>query len=458
MKKTLAFLAASAAISLLAGCGSASNVASNQKSTGAKSVSSTESKSSENSASDASSKNPNKIVVVSGAEVTTNGFADLGKMTYINTKNIILIDDANYKTAESKRKAFINAIASGNVGNSSITANAALIILSGTVDLSDGKVSDDDHSYFDAFDPQTHKKVHKDFLYDIGSNKTIIGVNNAKVAYGGLRIKAGPDNKAENIIIQNIAFWDAHGSTDYDTSIPQYSDKKASADQLSVEGTYEKGIGTTTFFPTNIWIDHCSFSDGKCIDLDRNFNHDGALDIRTAHNMTVSYCEFTNHDKVTLMGASDKFIAPEDRQVTFHHNYYHGAVQRMPRARGCEVHLYNNVYDKIGTSKNSGYSLGPGIGSQFVVESNYFGTHAGKILRYADKSKKGDATFSNLYVSGNSPELNDSNSESFTLHHSETKPFEINYDYTLDSVDDVKANIPSFAGPVADITVNGESF
>lgn len=192
--------------------------------------------------------------------------------------------------------------------------------------------------------------------------------------------------------------------------------------------------------------------------MDRNFNHDGALDIRTAHNMTVSYCEFTNHDKVTLMGASDKFIAPEDRQVTFHHNYYHGTVQRMPRARGCEVHLYNNVYDKIGTSKNSGYSLGPGIGSQFVVESNYFGTHVGKILRYADKSKKGDATFSNLYVSGNSPELNDSNSEQFTLHHSETKPFEINYAYTLDSIDDVKANVPNLAGPVQDISVNGEKF
>lgn len=434
MKKTLAFLAAAAFV--LAGCGSTSNVAS----------------------SESTSKNPNKIVVVSGAKVTTNGFADAGNLAYIDTKNVIIIDDAAYKSAESKRKAFTNAIASGSTNNSSITDVAALIILNGTVDLSDGKVSDDDHSYFDAFDPQTHRKLHKDFLYDIGSNKTIIGVNNAKVAYGGLRIKAGPDNKAENIIIQNIAFWDAHGSTDYDTSVPEYSEKKASADQLTVEGTYEKGIGTTTFFPTNIWIDHCSFSDGKCVDLDRNFNHDGALDIRTAHNMTVSYCEFTNHDKVTLMGASDKFIAPEDRQVTFHHNYYHGTVQRMPRARGCEVHLYNNVYDKIGTSKNSGYSLGPGIGSQFVVESNYFGTHAGKILRYADKSKKGDATFSNLYVSGNSPELNDSNSEQFTLHHSETKPFEINYAYTLDSVDDVKANVPNLAGPVQDITVNGEKF
>lgn len=457
MKKTLAFLAAAAAICLLAGCGSTSNVASNQKkSEDVKSDVSSQESSSENQSADSS--NHKKIVVVSGAKVTTNGFADLGNLAYIDTKNVIVIDDANYKTAESKRKAFTNAIASGSISNSSITDTAALIILNGTVDLSDGKVSDSDHSYFDAFDPQTHKKVHKDFLYDIGSNKTIIGVNSAKVAYGGLRIKAGPDNKAENIIIQNIAFWDAHGSTDYDTSIPQYSDKKASADQLSVEGTYEKGIGTTTFFPTNIWIDHCSFSDGKCVDLDRNFNHDGALDIRTAHNMTVSYCEFTNHDKVTLMGASDKFIAPEDRQVTFHHNYYHGTVQRMPRARGCEVHLYNNVYDKIGTSKNSGYSLGPGIGSQFVVESNYFGTHAGKILRYADKSKKGDATFSNLYVSGNSPELNDSNSEQFTLHHSETKPFEIGYAYTLDSVDDVKANVPNFAGPVQDITVNGEKF
>lgn len=401
---------------------------------------------------------PAKLAVKGGASVTTNGWADIGRMAYADA-GVIVIDDETYRTAADKRAAFTNAIASGSVDSSGLTDTPALIVLCGTVDLSDGAVSDSDHSYFNEFDPQTHKRLHKDFSYDIGSNKTIIGAREAKIAYGGLRIKAFEGQEKKNIIIRNISFWDAHGSTEYDTSIPEFADKKASADQLVIEATFPKDVYTGIPVPENIWIDHCTFSDGVCVDLDRNYNHDGALDIKAGRNITVSYCEFTNHDKVTLSGSSDNFVEPGDREVTFHHNYYHGCVQRMPRTRGGYFHLYNNVFEDIGTARNSGASLGPGRGAQFIVEGNVFGKHAGPILNAADSSKPGEPTFYKIYVSGNTPEISAENSQGFEGHQVTSKPWPVPYKYKATSAGKAQASVKKEAGAgIKSVTVNGARY
>ena len=353
--------------------------------------------------------------VVPGASVTTYGWADVGSMAYPDTENIIYIGDDGYKvgsgslssytTSQTKRVTFTNAIASGSVTSSKVGTTSAIIILSGTVDLSDGAISDTDHSYYDSFDSSTHARNHNDITYEIGSNKTIIGINTAKVAFGGLIIKAESNKPGSNIIIRNITFWDAHGSTEYDTSYKTSS--KASADNLALEGKQNSAKTGYDYIPTNIWIDHCVFTDGTCSDLERNYNHDGSLDMKAGKNVTVSYCEFTNHDKVTLLAPSDNFTTPEERQITFHHNYYHGAVQRMPRSRGCQLHIYNNYYNDIGTSGNNGYALGPGIGSQYIVEGNYFGSFQNKIVQYADSSSSA-TTLSKFYQTNNSKTLTSS--------------------------------------------------
>lgn len=401
---------------------------------------------------------PSQININTKEKPVTNGWADMGEIRYA-AENIIIISDATYSSAEKKLKAFTNAIASGSTSSSSVNDKEALIILSGTVDLSGGKVNDKDHSYFDEFDPQTHKRMHNDFMYDIGSNKTIIGVNNAKVAYGGLRIRAKEEFEAKNVIIRNINFWDAHGSTEYDTRVSQYSSKKASADQLVIEGGEDKSTKSRyLYIPENIWIDHCSFSDGLCVDLDRNYNHDGALDVKCAKNVTISFCEFTNHDKVTLSGSSDKFTDPAEREITFHDNYYHGCVQRMPRTRGGYFHLYNNVFDNIGTKNNSGASLGPGVGAQFIVENNFFGKHAGYILRANDNSKPGSPTFYKIYANGNEPELNGSNAEGFTSHKLDQKPWKVPYKYTLKTAAEAKSSVVKEAGAGASVIIDGKSY
>lgn len=408
------------------------------------------------------------INVVPGASVTTYGWADVGNMTYPNTKNIIYIGDDGYKVgsgsltaytaSQTKRVTFTNAIASGSVSSSIVNTTSAIIILSGTVDLSDGKISDTDHSYYDSFNSSTHKRNHEDITYEIGSNKTILGVNSAKIAFGGLKIYANKA-KRENIIIRNIIFWDAHGSTEEDTSYNSKS--KASVDNLVLECNSKDAVTDSNGFvkynnvPTNIWIDHCVFTDGTCSDLERNFNHDGSLDMKAGKNVTVSYCEFTNHDKVTLLAPGDKYVDPEQRQITFHHNYYHDAVQRMPRSRGCQLHIYNNYYNAIGTSGNGGYALGPGIGSQFIVEGNYFGSFQQKIVQYADSSTNESAsTLSKFYQKDNSKTLTSSDVKfdsaekvkDWSAHETSTAPWTITYDYKAESYSVLPELIPNAAG------------
>lgn len=408
------------------------------------------------------------INVVPGASVTTYGWADVGNMAYPNTEIIIYIGDDGYKVgsgsltaytaSQTKRLTFTNAIASGSVSSATVNTTSAIIILSGTIDLSDGKISDTDHSYYDSFDSSTHKRKHGDITYEIGSNKTILGVNSAKIAFGGLKIYANKA-KRENIIIRNIIFWDAHGSTEEDTSYNSKS--KASVDNLVLECNSNDAVTDSNGFvkynnvPTNIWIDHCVFTDGTCSDLERNFNHDGSLDMKAGKNVTVSYCEFTNHDKVTLLAPGDKYVDPEQRQITFHHNYYHDAVQRMPRSRGCQLHIYNNYYNAIGTSGNGGYALGPGIGSQYIVEGNYFGSFQQKIVQYADSSASASAsTLSKFYQKDNSKTLTSSDIKwdsaekvkDWSAHETSTAPWTITYDYKAESYSVLPELIPNAAG------------
>jgi pectate lyase/uncharacterized protein YjdB len=368
-----------------------------------------------------------------GKAATTGGWADRandgGGLSYAEPAAYTLIDDAAYAVAADKRKAFTDAINA---------KPAAFIIVSGDIDLSDGKISNTDHRYFDTFKTNGERE-HGDITYKVSSNKTIIGIDNARIMFGGLQIK-----DSSNIIIRNVAFYDAHGSTDRSTVVDP--DSKASIDALVISGSSD-----------GVWVDHCTFTDGVCNDMIRNYNHDGAFDIPKGKNITVSWCDFTNHDKVMLVASSDNDAnaVAEDRTITLHHNYFHGTTQRMPRCRGTLMHLYNNYYDNIGVSGNAGYSLGPGFGSQFIVENNNFGSHLGTFVKYYDKSAETDATFSRFYHSGNSPQLgvlncsydnSVENVKDFTKHEIGTKPWTIPYAYTLESASGLSSSVLAGAG------------
>jgi len=363
-----------------------------------------------------------------GQSITTNGWADMANdgegLFYADPENFTLIEGP---ATPAKREAFTDAINSDD---------EKFIIVSGDIDLSDGKINDDDKSFFNQFqDTAPYARINGDIVFDIGSNTTIIGVNNARLMFGGLRII-----DKTNVIIRNVTFYDAHGSTENDTSQPGYAASKANIDALVVRGT-----------SSGVWVDHCKFTDGICEDMIRNYNHDGAFDIPEGKNITVSWCEFTNHDKVMLVAINDSEASAvvEDRQITLHHNYFHHATQRMPRTRGTQMHVYNNYYRDIGTEGNSGYCLGPGINAHFIVENNFFDTAT--FFHPVNTDVHDEGRYDNaqypaiVWAAGNNvtviPSRHDPDNGS-------VKPWEPAYSYSPEPNDGLPESIPAGAGPV----------
>ncbi|MBN1598639.1 MAG: hypothetical protein JW894_10120 [Bacteroidales bacterium] len=185
------------------------------------------------------------------------------------------------------------------------------------------------------------------------NNLSIIGSGeHAMIRYGGLNIYGN------NIIIQNLSIGGSY-----------------------VEGKWEgKDFPHTdalTLYGRNIWIDHC--------DLFQSY--DGLLDISStnsscANYITVSWTHFSNHNKVMLIGSSNKNVnCRNNLNVTIHHcwfdgssqfydsvdNKYYRIQQRMPRVRFGKVHVFNNYYENA-----ADYCIAARLESKVIAENNYF--------------------------------------------------------------------------------------
>ncbi|MEU0217563.1 pectate lyase [Streptomyces sp. NPDC006265] len=129
----------------------------------------------------------------------------------------------------------------------------------------------------------------------------------------------------------------------------------------------------------SIWIDHCTFTDGRFPDREaplgfhgeRVQRHDGLLDIEDGSDLvTVSDSRFEDHDKEILIGSGDG-RGDRDRghlKVTFARNLFTGIVQRAPRVRFGQVHVVNNVH----RGRSPLYALGAGVESAIFSERNVF--------------------------------------------------------------------------------------
>ncbi|TMW82175.1 hypothetical protein EJD97_006606, partial [Solanum chilense] len=100
--------------------------------------------------------------------------------------------------------------------------------------------------------------------------------------------------------------------------------------------TISDGDGVSIFGGSDIWIDHCSFS--NCVD--------GLIDaIMGSTSITISNNYMTKHDKVMLLGHSDSHVQDKNMQVTIAFNHFgEGLVQRIPRCRHGYFHVVNNDY------------------------------------------------------------------------------------------------------------------
>lgn len=183
----------------------------------------------------------------------------------------------------------------------------------------------------------------------INSNKTLLGVGQNATIRGGLSIRGNKNAPVRNVILKNLRIDGATTGVD--------------------------GDAVQIYFAHHVWIDHCEIWDGP----------DGNLDMTHAVNwVTVSWTKFrytsnykrpsgesSDHRFSSLIGHSDG-NASEDSgrlKITFHHNWWaDGVIERMPRVRYGQVHVFNNYY----ASPGNNYCVRAGRNAQLLIEGNYF--------------------------------------------------------------------------------------
>lgn len=180
--------------------------------------------------------------------------------------------------------------------------------------------------------------------------------------------------KVQNIVIRDLRFSDAYDHfPEWQPRDNGHGEWNSEYDNLSLR------------MAERVWVDHCHFDDGNHPDRlepirlgQRVQHHDGLLDITNQSDLvTVSWCRFQAHDKTMLIGSSDSKTGDDGKlRVTLHHNHFHGCKERTPRVRFGRVHVVSNLFS-ADRAEDFGYSLGVGIQSRLVAESNAWELPAG---------------------------------------------------------------------------------
>ncbi|MET7697783.1 pectate lyase [Streptomyces sp. NPDC005485] len=295
-------------------------------------------------------------------------------------------DDAHVFTV-TNRAELVRALDGGS-------ATPKIIKVAGTIDANaddDGRHLDcDDYAtdgytvkkYLTAYDPRTWGSAKPsgaqeearqasaaaqasrvEFL--VGPNTTIVGLGSGAVLKGAsLQVK-----NADNVIVRNLDLRDAYDCFPlWQPNTGGLGDWKTSYDTLWLNGA------------THVWVDHITASDQGHPDAKeptyfaRNYlRHDGLLDITGGSDLvTVSWSRFADHDKAMLIGNSDSATGDRGKlRVTLHHNEFESVVQRAPRVRFGQVHVYNNRY-VVPEDSEYRYSLGVSTESGIHAENNAF--------------------------------------------------------------------------------------
>jgi pectate lyase len=252
--------------------------------------------------------------------------------------------------------------------------------------------------------------------FNIGSNKTIIGLSGAKIT-GNLTM-----NGSANVILQNLTIVGLNCS-----DVPSNGDCQDGEDAITVEHSAH-----------HIWIDHLDISDGS----------DGNLDITDLSDcVTVSWTKlhysanrasgYTGevHHFSDLIGASDSDTDDAGHlRVTWHHDWWAtNVVERMPRVRFGDVHVFNSLY----TATGDDHCVEVGDSANILMENNVF-VGVKDPIDSTDYSNSASIVVSkgNVYTSTSGQTAN-KGSTAFTP----------GYTYTLDAASSVESEVESGAGP-----------
>jgi pectate lyase len=249
----------------------------------------------------------------------------------------------------TKRTELLAALANGG-------DNPKIIKLVGTIDMSEGK------PFTGTADQAARGAIR------LKSNTTLIGADgNAGIVNGTVLV-----SNVSQVIIRNLKIvapcdvepvWDpTDGAT---------GNWNSAYDAIGVSGSHHVWVDRVTFTDLPLTDNFLPVENGK-----KKQCHDGALDITNASDyVTVSYNVFGQHDKTSLVGGSDSATADEGKlRVTFSNNVYRDIVQRAPRVRFGQVHVFNNYF--VGSKSASPYahsvSVAAGKAAKILSNNNVF--------------------------------------------------------------------------------------
>jgi pectate lyase len=239
-------------------------------------------------------------------------------------------------------------------------------------------------------------------MHNVSSDKTIVGLGtDSGLAGGGLNIglpandgiTSPPANAVHNIIVQNLTFDD-------------WAD-----DAINVQ-----------MFSHHVWIDHNTFVGG----------FDGAADVKRGSSYVTVSWNHSTHGKNMLVGHNPDNGA-QDRgrlNVTYHHNFFDGTVERNPWVRfGNPAHVYNNYYRNV-----SKYGVRSSSDAGILVEGNYFQSVAEPFQLNVAGAQPGNlVSRNNCFANSGTPQTRGS-----------VRP--IPYRYTVQPCRDVPALVTAGAG------------
>jgi len=237
----------------------------------------------------------------------------------------------------------------------------------------------------------------------VPSNTSLIGMDRgARIIKGNLVL-----NKVDNVIIRNIAFEDAFdyfpawnpgegfsAQTDDKASLPgcqeTFVDDNTGPHRCS-GGRWQAAYDLITLKgASHVWIDHCTFSDGKRFDVlypsvfaapydqaAQIIRHHGRLlGINNGSDfVTVSNNKFQNHDNAIEVGERNTTESqPTPLRVSLHHNYLLLVSQGQPKVYAGQVHYYDNYL--IGSQKDPNYpfisAIVLGQNARLLAENNTY--------------------------------------------------------------------------------------
>jgi pectate lyase len=267
---------------------------------------------------------------------------------------------------------------------------------------------------------------------EIGSNKTVVGTCGAQIR-GHIEL-----SESVNVIIRNLEIVGySEGDCSLDPDFDEGEGCSSGADAISVQRNSH-----------HVWFDHDSVRDGS----------DGNLDVTNGANfVTISWTKFSytprtddvgsdstgaaGHRFSNLVGGTD---SPDDfddanaLNVTWHHNWWaDNVVERQPRIRFGQNHLFNNYYNSLTTN----YCVRAGIEAAVLLEGNFYdGVDDPHEFNNADDQLTANITAgaTNTYLNTTSDQATGGGGPAF-----QNPP----YEYDLDDAAGIPEAVTAGAGP-----------